>query len=193
MKEQIKKAVEVLNKDGLIVYPTDTLYGLGADALSEEAIHKVFEAKGREYHKPLSIAVCDCDMIAAVAYVDEIAEAFLEEFMPGPVTLVLKARSVLPSLLTAGTNLIGIRYPAQDVALEIIERFDSPITATSANLSGAPSPITVNDALVPHDLAIDVGALRGTPSTVVDLVNMEIIRPGADIERIAALLAEWLE
>ncbi|WP_367278988.1 L-threonylcarbamoyladenylate synthase [Methanospirillum sp.] len=193
MKDLIQKAVEVLMQDGLIIYPTDTLYGLGADALSEEAVSKVFEAKGREYHKPLSIAVCDPEMIAAVAYVDDIAKAFIEEFLPGPATLVLRARTVLPPLLTAGTNLIGIRYPAQDVALEIISRFDSPITATSANLSGCPSPITVNDALVPHDFCIDVGALKGTPSTVVDLVHREIIRPGANIERIGAVLAEWVQ
>ena len=192
MKETIQKAVKVLMKDGLIVYPTDTLYGLGADALSDEAVQKVFEAKGREYHKPLSIAVSDPDMISAVAYVDEIAEAFLDSFMPGPVTLILKARSILPGVLTAGTGRIGIRYPAHDVALEIISRFDSPITATSANRSGGPDPITVNDALVPHDLVIDAGALCGVPSTVVDLIDREIIRPGVDLQRIAAMLAEWV-
>lgn len=192
MKTIVEKAVQVLRKDGLIVYPTDTLYGLGADALSDEAIQKVYDAKGREYHKPISIAVSDPDMIAAVAYLDDIAEAFLETFMPGPVTLVLRARSILPEQLTARTGKIGIRYPAQDVALEIIGQFDSPITATSANISGGPDPITVNDALVPHDFVVDVGALQGTPSTVVDLVDREIIRPGADIERIAALLAEWV-
>lgn len=177
--------------DGLIVYPTDTLYGLGADALSDEAVLKVFEAKGRQFHNPISVAVSDPDMISAVAYVDEIAEAFISAFMPGPVTMVVRARNILPSLLCAGSGCIGIRYPAQDVALEIISRFDSPITATSANLSGGPNPVTVNDALVPHDFTVDVGALKGTPSTVVDLVHREIIRPGADLDRIATFLAEW--
>jgi L-threonylcarbamoyladenylate synthase len=192
LKSLIEQAVKVLMKDGLVVYPTDTLYALGADALSDEAVQKVYEAKGREYHKPISIAVSDPDMIYAVAYVDDIAEAFLDVFMPGPVTLVLKARSILPGILTAGSGRIGIRYPAHDIALEIISRFDCPITATSANISGGPDPITVNDALVPHDLVIDDGALRGIPSTVVDLVDRDIIRPGADLERIAAILAEWV-
>ncbi|HWQ66116.1 MAG TPA: L-threonylcarbamoyladenylate synthase [Methanospirillum sp.] len=177
--------------DGLIVYPTDTLYGLGADALSDEAVMKVYEAKGREYHKPISIAVSDPDMIAAVTYVDEIAEAFIDAFLPGPVTLILKARSILPGELSAGTGRVGIRYPAHDIALQIITKFDSPITATSANIAGGPNPLTVNDALVPHDLAIDGGALKGTPSTVVDLVGLEIIRPGADLDKVARLLAEW--
>lgn len=191
MKTLIEQAVDVLMKDGLIIYPTDTLYGLGADALSDEAVERVFEAKGRDFCKPISIAVSDPDMISCVAYVDDIAEEFLNRFMPGPVTLVLKARRILPGILTAGTGLIGIRYPAHDIALEIISRFDSPITATSANVSGGPDPSTINDALVPHDLAIDAGVLPGTPSTVVDLVNRDIIRPGADLDRIATFLAEW--
>lgn len=109
MKIDIDKAVEVLMRDGLIIYPTDTLYGLGADALSEEAIYRVYEAKGRDYSKPISIAVSDIEMIHTVARVDECAEAFIEAFLPGPVTIILEARSILPPELTAGTGRIGIR------------------------------------------------------------------------------------
>ena len=177
--------------DGLIVYPTDTLYGLGADALSDEAIMKVFEAKGREFHRPVSIAVSDPDMIHAVAYVDDISEECIEEFLPGPVTLVLKARNILSPRLTAGTGRIGIRYPDQEVALEIISRFDSPITATSANISGGPDPISIEMCSLPYDCAVNVGSLPGIPSTVVDLVDREVIRAGADITSIAAFLAKW--
>ena len=169
--------------DGLVVYPTDTLYALGADALSDEAILKVFEAKGREYHKPISIAVSDPDMIGAVAYVDEIAEQFIEEFR-GKEPSQVKA-------LTAGTKKIGIRYPNHEVALELISRFDTPITATSANLSGGPDPVSIDLCNVPHDCAVNVGPLPGTPSTVVDLEFREIVRVGADIESVAAFLAKW--
>lgn len=174
--------------DGLIVYPTDTLYGLGADALSEEAVLKVFEAKGREYHKPISIAVSDTDMIHAVAKVDELAERCIEELLPGPVTIILKARSIIPRMLTAGTGRIGIRYPDHEVALEIISRFDSPITATSANLSGGPDPVSLEFCNTPYDYAVNVGALPGLASTVVDLVDLEIVRPGADIDKVAGIL-----
>ncbi len=177
--------------DGLVVYPTDTLYGLGADALSDEAIMKVFDAKGREYHKPISIAVSDPDMIGAVAYVDELAERFIEEFLPGPVTLILPARKIISPRLTAGTRKIGIRYPDHKVALELISRFDTPITATSANLSGGPDPVSIDLCNVPYDCAVNVGPLPGTPSTVVDLEFREIVRVGADIESVAAFLAKW--
>jgi len=177
--------------DGLIVYPTDTLYGLGADALSDEAILKVFEAKGRDYLKPISIAVSDPDMICAVAYIDEIAQAFIDEFMPGPVTIVLKARNIISPKLSAGSGLIGIRYPDQEIALKIISEFDSPITSTSANISGGPDPVCIEMCSVPYDYGVNAGQLSGVPSTVVDLVNKDIIRIGADIENVAQFLAKW--
>ncbi len=177
--------------DGLVVYPTDTLYGLGGDALSDEAILKVFEAKGREYYKPISIAVSDPDMIGAVAYVDEMAEEFIDEFLPGPVTVILPARKIISARLTAGTKKIGIRYPDHEIALELISRFDSPITATSANLSGGPDPVSIELCNVPYDCAINAGPLPGICSTVVDLEFREIIRAGVDIESIAAFLSRW--
>jgi len=174
-----------------VVYPTDTLYGLGADAFSDEAIMKVFEAKGREYHKPISIAVSDPDMIEAVAYIDEMAQAFIETFLPGPFTVILPARRIIPLSLTAGTQKIGIRYPDHEIALELIGRYDSPITATSANLSGGPDPVTLELCNVPYDFAINAGSLSGTPSTIIDLEFREIIRVGAEVDSVAAFLLTW--
>ena len=134
--EIIERAVSVLMHDGLIVYPTDTVYGLGADAFSEEAIEKVYEAKKRDFAKPISIAVSDFEMLAAVSYIDRTMEEFIEKFLPGPVTVVVPARKTIPGILAGGTGMIGIRIPAHGIALKIIERFDAPITATSANLWG---------------------------------------------------------
>src|SRR5512137_2898071 len=108
----IDKAVSVLMHDGTIIYPTETVYGLGADALSDEAILKVYEAKQRPLSMPVSIAVSDPDMLHAVARVDPAVEPFLDMFLPGPVTVVLTARNCVPSVLTGGTGLIGIRMPA---------------------------------------------------------------------------------
>ena len=184
----IERAVSVLMHDGIIVYPTDTLYGLGADAFSEEAIAKVYEAKKRDISKPISIAVSDIEMLAAVSHLDSAMEEFICRFLPGAVTVVVPARTMLPGILTGGTGMIGIRIPAHEVALRIIERFDAPITATSANLSGAKDPQTPEECTVPRDLFIDGGRLTGTPSTVVDLAQREILRRGADVERIEAFL-----
>jgi L-threonylcarbamoyladenylate synthase len=186
----IEKAVRVLARDGLVVYPTETIYGLGADALSEIAVYKVYESKQRPMGKPISVAVSDIEMIYGIAYVDEFAERFIRKFLPGPVTVVLPVKSCLPSDLSGGTGTIGIRYPDHAVAQAIIAELDSPITSTSANISGEVSPVTSDQVNVPHDYLIDGGKLPGTPSTVIDLAAGKIERPGAMLDEIAAFLKE---
>lgn len=185
----LDRAISVLMHDGTVIYPTETVYGLGADALSDNAIQKVYEAKKRPLSQPISIAVSDFDMLAAVAFVDSSIQEFIQMFLPGPVTVVLKAKYSLPALLSGGTGMIGIRMPAHDLALQLIERFDSPITATSANLHGAMDPATPDQCTVPRDLLIDGGRLPGAPSTVVDLVNRKILRRGIQAERIEQILS----
>ncbi len=176
--------------DGLVVYPTETIYGLGGDAFSEDAILKVYEAKNRPLSMPLSIAVSDFDMMAAVTKIGQREEEFINRFLPGPVTVIVKARSYVPAMLTVGTGLIGVRYPAHPAAIDLISRFDSPITATSANQSGAKDPLTPGECHVPYDILIDGGHLLGTPSTVVDLVNRCIIREGALIGEVRDYLSQ---
>jgi L-threonylcarbamoyladenylate synthase len=183
-----ERAVSVLMHDGLVVYPTETVYGLGADAFSDEAIYRVYEAKKRPPGMPVSIAVSDFDMLGAVAHIKPEMEGFLETFLPGPVTVILPARNCVPVSLTGGTGMIGIRMPSHDLALRLIEKFDAPITATSANLHGAKDPRTPDECTVPHEFLIDGGRLSGTPSTVVDLVTKTIVRPGAETEKVGQFL-----
>jgi L-threonylcarbamoyladenylate synthase len=185
----IEKAVFYLMHDGIVIYPTETVYGLGADAFSDNAIFKVYEAKKRPLSQPMSIAVSDFDMLVAVAHVDPGMEAFIQTFLPGPVTTVLRAKQTLPEILTGGTGMIGVRIPAHELALRLIEQFDSPITATSANLHGAKDPASPDQCTVPRDLFIDGGRLPGTPSTVVDLVNKRILRSGVLSDKIGQYLA----
>jgi L-threonylcarbamoyladenylate synthase len=186
----IEQAVRILNTDGIIVYPTETVYGLGGDAFSDDAIQKVYEAKTRLISKPIAIAVSDFDMLYAVGHIGSKEEDFISRFLPGPVTVVVKARSSVPEILTGGTGMIGIRYPTHPLALQLISSFDSPITATSANQSGAKDPVTPDECHVLYDFLIDGGRLPGTPSTVIDLVNRIIIREGALSPEIACWLSE---
>lgn len=185
----VERAVSILRHDGIIIYPTDTIYGLGGDAFSEEAILKVYEAKKRPLSNPISIAVCTIDMVHGVAKVDAYASRFIDHFLPGPVTVILPARNSVPEILTGGTGLIGIRYPAHPLALELIALIDTPITATSANLSGTKDPVTPEECHIPHDYLIDAGRLPGIPSTVVDLISRKIIREGALAGEVAAYLS----
>jgi L-threonylcarbamoyladenylate synthase len=186
--DSVEKALNILRTDGIVVYPTETIYGLGGDALSDDAILKVYEAKNRPLSKPISVAVSDTDMLCSVGYVGPWEEQFIERFLPGPVTIIVRARSCIPDILTGGTGMIGIRYPAHPVAIELISRFDTPITATSANQSGAKDPVSPDECHVPYDFLIDGGRLPGTPSTVVDLVERKILRGGTLLDQIGHYL-----
>ena len=188
MDDIIKQAVSILSHDGLIVYPTETVYGLGGDAFSDIAIERVYDAKNRLRGKPISIAISDIEMLACVAYLDPAAEAFINRFLPGPVTVILKAKSCVPTELTGGTGMIGIRIPSHPLALRLITQFDAPITATSANLHGAKEPRTPEECTIPRELLIDGGMLPGIPSTVVDLPAKQILRAGAGVDPVAKFL-----
>lgn len=184
----IGKAVSALMHDGIVIFPTETVYGLGADAFSDVAILKVYEVKKRPLAMPISIAVSDFEMLGAVARAEPWMQGFFEAFLPGPVTVVLPARSSVPAILTGGTGMIGIRMPAHPLALQLITQFDAPITATSANLHGAKDPQIPDECTVPRELLIDGGRLPGIPSTVVDLSGKRILRSGAGVDRVAQFL-----
>ena len=187
----ITQAVRALSRDELVVYPTDTLYGLGADVLSDEALIHLYDAKGRDFLKPVSIACSNLEMIETFAYIDACASACIETFLPGPVTLLLKPRSIVPKRIMAGTKKIGVRIPANPTALSLISEFDSPITATSANRSGDPDPKVAQDCTIPCAVVLDDGPTLGVGSTIVDLVSFDIVRQGACFDEICAFLAKW--
>ena len=184
----VERAVQVLRRDGIIVYPTDTVYGLGGDAFSDDAVLRVYEAKMRPLGKPISVAVSDTEMLCAIAAVDDFSLDFIGRFLPGPVTVILESRSCIPDILTGGTGRIGVRIPAHDLALGIIRGLDSPITATSANISGEKDPTSPEEVRVPYDLLVNGGALSGLPSTVVDLGDGRILRKGALAEEVEIYL-----
>lgn len=181
----IAEAAAAIRVGNLIIYPTDTVYGLGADACSDAAVRKVFDAKQRPPKTPLPIAVNSFEMARKIAESTPAAERLFERFLPGPLTMILTAKPKISKLVTAGTGKIGIRVPNHPVALKLIEFVGGPITTTSANLSGKPSPCVVKDAIEQVGrsvtLALDAGKCKlGVPSTVVDLASghPKILREG---------------
>ena len=175
-KETIDKVVEALKKGMVVIYPTDTVYGLGANALDEKAIKNIFEIKGRDFNKPISIIVRDIESAKKIANFDKNTEKILEKIFPGPVTVILFKKKILPDILTAGTNKIGIRIPDCKFTQSLMENLDFPITTTSANISGKP---TSNIKHGPS-LFLDAGPLKGQASTVIDLTGKEpnVLRVG---------------
>ncbi|KXB07608.1 hypothetical protein AKJ51_00915 [candidate division MSBL1 archaeon SCGC-AAA382A20] len=181
----LQNAVESLKSGKLVVYPTETVYGLGADATSDEAVTRVFNAKSRSRDDPVSIAVDSLSMSYYVGKLGPIEETLIRKLLPGPLTVLVEYRPVLSNILSAGTGKVGVRVPDQPVTRKLIRLFGGPITSTSANISGKDSPTSVDEALnqlgSSVDFVIDVGeSLIGESSTVVDVVEgeIEIVREG---------------
>jgi L-threonylcarbamoyladenylate synthase len=183
----IRQAAEALRRGGLVAFPTDTLYALGADALAAEAVERVLAVKGRSRGKPLSVLVPSVDAIAAleVSLTDKLRDV-LRTFWPGPLTVIVKATGRFPSVLTAATGTIGLRIPEGAVARALLAACGRPVIGTSANKAGGPDPAdakTVQRAIGGQiDLILDGGRVAlGVPSTVLDCTvePARILREGA--------------
>jgi len=186
-------AAAAIDDGDLVVYPTETVYGLGTDALDPDAVERVYATKGRDRSNPVSLAVPDVEAATEHVEITERERSFMREFLPGPVTVVVRRRSTVPDVLTAGQDRVGIRIPDHDLALSFLERA-APITATSANVSGTGSVRRAED-LTPElraavAVVLDGGETPGTESTVVDVERGEIHRRGAMVDRIETWLAE---
>ena len=186
--ESIREASKTVISGGVIVYPTETVYGIGANALDEQAIMRVFQIKKRPISMPVFLAVSSLEMLDRVAELEADDREILERLMPGPVSVLVRKKSIVPNVLTAGSPLVGIRFPDHEVALRIIEA-SGPITSSSANRTGSPPPRSV-DEVSPEiadrvEMVLDGGKCKfGQPSTLLDLTNRKIIRPGAELEKV---------
>lgn len=185
-------AARAIEAGELVVYPTETVYGLGADASDPEAVGAVFDAKHRDRRKPISMAVHDVDVADRWVRLGERERAFVETFLPGPVTIVCEGRSRVPDALTGGEDRVGLRIPDCEVALALLEAVDCPVTATSANVSGKQSARTVRELddriLSAATVVVDGGETPGGASTVVDVDRGVIHREGL----LADAVADWL-
>ncbi len=187
----VKKASDIIKKKGIVIYPTETVYGIGANIFSEDALKKVFAIKKRDTDKPVSVAVSGIKMMNDLAHIGDKERRFIEKLLPGPVTVLLKKKEKVPDALTSGSELVGIRYPDHETTIKLIELSGVPITSTSANISGEAPPRRVDEIKIRADYIIDGGELKGEPSTVVDLVNRRIIRKGARYEEVVAALKDY--
>lgn len=182
----IASAAAILAGGGLVAFPTETVYGLGANAFNEKAIRSIFAAKGRPADNPLIVHVSAFEEAFPLVHdVPETAHVLARELWPGPLTLVLPAKAVLPPVVTAGLDTVGIRVPGHEIARDLIAKAGVPVAAPSANASGSPSPTTadhvLNDLDGRIDAVLDGGPCRvGVESTVVDLSGPipVVLRPG---------------
>ena len=172
----INEAIDVLANGGVVIYPTDTVYGLGANIFNNRAVRNVFKIKQRSLLKPLSILVPDTDTIELIAQISIYQKDMIDKYLPGPYTFILNKTPVVPRVVTGGLNHVGVRVPENEIACTLASLF--PITTTSANLSNENVLSTPKDILNQLgcyvDLVIDVGPLESNKSsTIVDLTTLQ--------------------
>lgn len=183
----IREAAKIIKSGGVIVYPTETVYGLGANGLDEQAIYRVFQIKKRPLKLPISLAVSSMEMLQKIAELSQEDVILLEKMLPGPISVLVKKSHIVPDILTAGSPLVAIRFPEHEMAMQIID-ISGPITSTSANRTGYISPASVEE-VSPEirekvDLVLDGKKSKyAQPSTLVDIPNRKIIREGAGLDR----------
>ncbi len=186
--EAVIKAAGVLRRGGIIVYPTDTLYGLGADALSDEVVARMHAIKGSDPAKPTHCVVANLAMAEKYVEVNDAARKIAEKFLPGPLTLILNKKPGVEGGIASGMGTFAIRIPDNEFCIELAKTLGRPYTATSANKNGVEPAMTVEkivaqlDSGKGIDLAIDAGlAPRAKPSTIINLVSghPSILREGA--------------
>lgn len=184
-REAYEMSGELLRAGQLVAFPTETVYGLGANALNEKAVRSIFEAKGRPADNPLIVHICHQEQLNPLVEMPPMAERLIDAFWPGPLTLLFPRKSCIPDIVTAGLSTVAVRMPSHPAAKAMLEACGLPVAAPSANRSGRPSPTTAQhvfedmDGLIP--LILDGGACEvGLESTVLDLCHGDpcILRPG---------------
>ena len=174
---KLKDAAEVIKNGGVVVFPTETVYGIGVNGLDEEAVKRLYKVKQRPVDKAISLVVSNIEMIEQVAKdITGIEYALIKEFFPGPLTIILNKKDIVPDTVTAGGNTVGVRMPENEIALKLIEYAKVPIAAPSANISGYPSGTELNTIMNEFkenvDFYIDGGKSKlCLASTIVQVVD----------------------
>lgn len=184
---KLKKTAEIIRKSGIVIFPTETVYGIGANGLDEVAIKKLYEVKQRPLNKPISLLVSDMNMINKIAKdITELEYKLMQKFFPGPFTIVLKKKDIVSNIVTSNQNTVGVRMPSGEIARKLVEYAGVPIATPSANISGKPSGTNLKDIMKDFekkvDYFIDGGESKiGIASTIVKVIDNvpHILRQGS--------------
>ena len=183
---ELNNVINILKNNGLVILPTETVYGIGANAIDEEAVRNIYIAKGRASDNPLIAHISDIKMLDdLVLEVGEIERKLIKNFWPGPLTIVFNKKPIVPDIITGGLDTVAVRMPSNEIAHKLIEYSNCPIAAPSANISGKPSGTQIEDIIEELDgkveYIIDNGKVDiGVESTVIRVVDnvVHILRPG---------------
>ncbi len=183
----LEVAAELIKKGKIVVFPTETVYGIGTNGLDEKAIKRLYEVKQRPLNKPISLLVSNMEMVNLIAKdITEVEYKIMKKFFPGPLTIILKKKEIVPNILTAGQDTVGVRMPSGEIARKLVEYANVPIATPSANISGEPSGTNLQE-IKKHfegkvDYFIDGGNSElGLASTIVQVIDgkPQILRQGS--------------
>lgn len=185
--EKLQEPAQIIKQGGLVVFPTETVYGIGTNGLDEKAIRRLYEVKKRPFTKPISLLVSNIEMVEQIAKdITDIEYKIMQAFFPGPLTIILKKKKAISNMLTANSDTVGIRMPKGKVARKILEYANIPIATPSANISGKPSGTNIQSIMKDFEnkveYYVDTGESEiGTSSTIVRVVNgvPTILRQGS--------------
>ena len=185
--DKLLKPAQIIKNGGLVIFPTETVYGIGTNALNSKAVKKLYEVKKRPYEKPISLLVNSIEMIENIAKdITKLEYELIKNFFPGPLTIILKKKENISNIVTANKETVGVRMPQNDIALKLIEYAGVPIATPSANISGKPSGTNMKDIMRDFEKKveyfIDNGPSKiGQASTIVQIIDETpyILRKGA--------------
>ncbi len=176
----LKEPAEIIRSGGIVIFPTETVYGIGANGLDEKAVDKLYKVKNRPLNKPISLLVSNMEMIEKITKnISNKEYKLMNKFFPGPFTIILKKKNIIPDIVTSGGDTVGIRMPSGEIARKLVEYANVPIATPSANISGKPSGTNIDSIIRDFegkvDYIIDGGESKiGIASTIVQVVNEEI-------------------
>ena len=185
-KKDLSLIADIIKSGGIVIIPTDTVYGIAADAMNEDAVRRIYEIKGRDFSNPMNVLVSNLNMVKSVSKsMSGLEEEVIKEFFPGAITIILEKNSLVPNIVTAGNKTIGIRMPKNEFILKLIEEVQRPIVATSCNLAGNNAMIYIDEIMRVFgdkvEAIVDEGKSKiGIPSTVIKVEenSIKILREG---------------
>ena len=188
---KLKEPAKIIKEGGIVIFPTETVYGIGTNGFDEKSIRKIYEIKRRDFNKPISLLIGSMDLVEEVAKdISDLEYSLMEKFFPGPLTIILKKRKKVPDILTANGDTVGIRMPSGLIAKKLIEYAGVPIATPSANISGKPSGTNINGIIKDFeekvDCIVDSGESKlGVASTIVRVIEnkVHILREGSIKEK----------
>lgn len=183
----LEQAAELIKQGKIVVFPTETVYGIGTNGLEEQAVKRLYEVKQRPLNKPISLLVANMEMVNLIAKdITEVEYRIMEKFFPGPLTIILKKKDIVPDIVTTGKDTVGVRMPSEEIARKLVEIAGVPIAAPSANITGEPSGTNLQEIKKQFennvDFYIDGGNCEiGVSSTIVQVVDgkPQILRQGS--------------